>query len=286
MWIILSILCAICDAFRYFFQKISLKETDEYIVSFSVGVITTILLIPLLFFMKFPGLSLKWVIPLIISASLNVVTILMFYKALKYSDVGLIAPFMSFTPVMMLLTAPFMIHEIPSILGIIGVVLVVFGAYAININYSKKGFLEPFKEIIKNKGSRYALLSSLIVGIAGSFDKIGIKETSPFFWSFFLMFFIAISYTIILLIRKQKILSEIKREYKPLFLISFFIAAGIIMQMIAFNMTQITYVVAIKRSSILFTVLLGYFFLNEKNLKQRLIAAIIMVAGVAMIAFA
>lgn len=53
--------------------------------------------------------------------------------------------------------------------------------------------------------------------------------------------------------------------------------------MIAVSMTLVAYAIAIKRTSILFTVLWGALLFKEKNFKERLIGAAIMLAGVLLI---
>jgi len=54
-------------------------------------------------------------------------------------------------------------------------------------------------------------------------------------------------------------------------------------QMIAFKMILVVYVSAIKTTSGVISVLLGYLFFKEKNIKERLLGATIMVIGVLFI---
>ena len=54
-------------------------------------------------------------------------------------------------------------------------------------------------------------------------------------------------------------------------------------QMIAINLTFVAYVISVKRTSALFSVILGKIILKEKGIKERLLGAAIMVSGVFLI---
>lgn len=53
--------------------------------------------------------------------------------------------------------------------------------------------------------------------------------------------------------------------------------------LIAIQYTYISYVVSVKRFAIIISVAIGYFLFKEKNIKERLIGAIVMVIGVILI---
>jgi uncharacterized membrane protein len=57
-----------------------------------------------------------------------------------------------------------------------------------------------------------------------------------------------------------------------------------IFQMTAINLTLVSYVISIKRTSVIMSVLFGYFIFKEKGLKERLTGTSIMVIGVLSIA--
>ena len=63
-------------------------------------------------------------------------------------------------------------------------------------------------------------------------------------------------------------------------------AVGVGCQMAALTLVPVTQVIAVKRMSALFAVLLGVFVLGEEGLRSRLLGAGIMVLGVALISLA
>ena len=58
---------------------------------------------------------------------------------------------------------------------------------------------------------------------------------------------------------------------------------SILAQMMAIQLTLVSYVIAIKRSGMLLSVLIGVAFFGERGLRQRLLGAAMMSAGVTLI---
>ena len=57
----------------------------------------------------------------------------------------------------------------------------------------------------------------------------------------------------------------------------------LIFQMTAIIMAIVPYVISIKRSSIVITVLFGHLFFKERGIKERLMGSILMVLGILFI---
>lgn len=73
--------------------------------------------------------------------------------------------------------------------------------------------------------------------------------------------------------------------FPVVFLLGFLFAMMHLCQMKAVVTGYVPYVLSIKRLAILFSVILGALIFKEKNLKQRAMAALLMIVGVAIIAF-
>jgi uncharacterized membrane protein len=87
----------------------------------------------------------------------------------------------------------------------------------------------------------------------------------------------------IVLFKAKNKISQISKNYKLLIPIGLFIALTMITQMIAINMALVAYVIAIKRTSIILSVIFGFLIFKEKGIKERLIGTIIMVLGAILI---
>ena len=73
------------------------------------------------------------------------------------------------------------------------------------------------------------------------------------------------------------------KHLKLLLPIGFFAAVRAVTQMLAINLTLVAYVISIKRTSVLFSIVFAYLVFKEKGIKERLSGAILMVLGVCLI---
>ena len=65
-------------------------------------------------------------------------------------------------------------------------------------------------------------------------------------------------------------MAVIKSNYKPFLLIGLLAAVALLCQMTALSMGLVPYIIALKRSSALFSVVLGVIAFKERNVKQLL----------------
>jgi len=283
VWFIYAFLTALFESAKDVFSKKSLKEMDEYVVACSLMFFSLVFLLPMLFFIGIPRFTSQFWVALFVGGSLNVVAIILFMKAIKASDLSLTIPMITFTPLFLLITSPIMLGEFPSLLGLFGVILIVAGSYIMKIKHMKKGFFAPFGALIKEKGPRLMLLVAFIWSITSNFDKMGVINSSPMFWVASTGIFMTIVMLPIMLFKSKNVISKIKSGYKVLVPMGFFGVAASIFQMTAVSMTLVAYVISIKRTSVIMSVLLGHFLFKEKGLKERLIGVILMVLGVVLI---
>ena len=176
--------------------------------------------------------------------------------------------------------------EFPSLLGLIGIFVIVFGVYCLRIERNQRSLLEPFRLSFRDRGARYMLGTAALFSLTGVFYKSAILSSSPFFALSVGMPLSALLLLIFQIITGNSIGKIIpsRRSLKPLFILgisTFFVAITV---NIALSMSLVSYVGAIKRTSILFNIILGALFLHEEDLRRNLAAAGIIVAGVWLIA--
>ncbi len=76
-------------------------------------------------------------------------------KAIKLSPLSITLPFLALSPIFMIFTSDFILGERLGKYGIGGIILTVIGAYLLNVRDTRKGILEPFKAIQRERGSLY-----------------------------------------------------------------------------------------------------------------------------------
>nr|MCH9660100.1 EamA family transporter [Bacteroidota bacterium] len=192
-------------------------------------------------------------------------------------------PMLTFTPLFMLLTSPIILGEVPSWTGICGILFIVIGAYLLNIREKHKGYLAPFRALTRERGPRLMLIVALIWSITSNFDKVGVQSSSPYFWTITVSAYIMVGMIPLVYSKLRKIGLRKLMSFKFVILMGLFFSLSMICQMTAVNLTLVAYIIAIKRSSALMGVLWGHFIFKEKDMGERLVGAIIMLAGVIII---
>lgn len=284
MWLFFALLNPVSEGLRSLFIKRSSKHVDPLLISWSNNVIPVLIFPPMLLLIDLKFNANFW-IGFLGSGIIQVINTVLYMRAISKGDISTVMPMLSFTPLVLLLASPFTIGEFPNTIGLVGIILVVLGSYVLNIDLKKMSPLEPFKAIIKNKGTRYMLIVAILWGISGVFDKISIKSSSVLQHITFLNLLVFISISILVLSQKIFNKEKMKSAKVDLFLVSLFTTGSYLFHYIALSLTLVAYVVSIKRISSVIAVLLGYYFLNEPNVRQRLFGSIIMFLGVLLIIF-
>lgn len=284
MWIILSFLTAFCEAVKDALCKKSLKDFDVFTIAWAWKFFSLPFILPLIFFIPIPEHlpGLFW-LALATGGGLNILATLLYIRAINQSDLSITLPLLSFTPVFLLFTSPVMVGDVPTMTGYVGVLLIFSGSYLLGIK-DRTTVLSPLKAIVREPGARTMLLVALIWSVAANMDKLGVMSTSPFFWAVCVQSFISVGLSIVLWFNRLSLRGRTGNSLKMLLLIGFFTAAGFIFQMSAIELGLVPYVIAIKRTSIIMGVLVGGLYFMEKDLKTRLIATGVMLAGVLLIA--
>ena len=280
-WLFLSFFAAIFEGIKYLYAKKLTKNFDEFLLGLSVSLAVVICLAPFVIFNGVPDLGDRFFISLIITGTINAITLVLILKALKTTDLSLVVPILSLSPVFLLLTSPVIVGEIPSLSGLIGVLVVLSGTYVLNF---KNGInFQPFLQIIRNKGQRMIVVVTILWAISSNFYKIGMQNSSPLFFILALNIFISIFLLPINLKKKRFLI--IKNNWKILLPLGVLSAGTAIFQWNAVNLNLIVYVLSIKRLSIVISILGAYIFFKEKNSIQRIIATVIILIGVLVITF-
>lgn len=283
IWFLLSAFTAFLESAKDVASKKSLKNIDEYIVSWSLGFFALPFLIPLLFLIDIPKLSPKFWLMLLIGGSLNVAAIILYIKAIKCSDLSITVPLINFTPLFLLITSPIIIGEVVSFWGLVGSFLIVAGSYVLNLKEKHKGYLAPLRGLLEEKGPKLMLTVAFIWSITSNIDKIGVQNSSSIFWVVAINGFMAIAMLPMMLYKSRENMGQILTDFKTLALIGLFNGLAMLFQMIAISLTLVAYVISIKRTSSMLSVLFGSLFFNEKGTKERFVGAMVMILGVLFI---
>lgn len=291
MWILLALLNPVSESFRSLFIKKASKDVDPLIISWANNVIPVLLFpVILLIAVSYFGLTLefnsKFLLGFTGSVTIQIINSILYMRAIAKGDISTVMPMLSFTPLFLLISSPILIGEFPNAMGLAGIVLVVAGSYVLNLDFKKMSFFAPIKAIYKNEGTRLMFFVSFFWGISGAFDKLAVSHSSVIQYVTFLNVTIFIAITSLVVYQKKFNKDKMMLARKNLFLVSAFTTGSFLFHYGAMALTLAAYVVSVKRLAGIFSVLIGFYFLNETNVRQRLLGSVIMFAGVLLIVFA
>lgn len=286
IWILFAALTAFFESSKDVASKHGLKQLDEYVVAWSMIFFTLPLMLPLLGIIEIPELGENFIWALLAGGSFNVISMLLYIRALKLADLSLAVPLVTFTPLFLLVTSPLIVGEQPTAMDSLGILFIVSGSYILNLKQRQKSIWAPFQALLKERGSQLMLLVAFIWSLSSTIDKVGVRNSSPTFWAIANYTYIAAGMLPIMLYKSRQSLQQITRNLPTLVPIGFFQGLVVLCQMQAISLTLVAHVISMKRMSALLSVVWGHLIFKETGLKERAAGASIMLVGVLLITLA
>jgi drug/metabolite transporter (DMT)-like permease len=302
-WALLSAIGACTNASYYIANKKFLQRIDPDVLAAAGFLGASVILLVISFLEGIPPLGPLFLPAVIVSSAINIVATLLTFRALASTDISLAIPMISFTPIFLVGTAALILHELPSLAGIAGIVIIVTGSYILNMTGEQTSITDPFRSMAAHPGVVAMLVVSFLYAVGINFDKIAMQNSNTLFGSCITFLLIGLAFVLITFLRRNRVMPA-KRSLAPedaairsspasLFRWREVAVAGILIGFLAtieavtINTAytqQITpYVIAIKRLSILIVVLYGAFVFHEKEIVRRLSGASLMVLGAVLI---
>lgn len=239
-------------------------------------------------FLQVPHVDSIFLIALCASVLLNWAATLLSTSALAKADASFISPLLTFNPAFTFLIAWLALKEVPGVVQTIGVVLVVFGAYLLEVEEVRTGLLDPLRVLVRRPGALLAMSASALWGMTTVLEKLAIEHSTPS--SGPLVAFLGTFLMVLLLtpgaLRTAKLPSEQHSQWKGLRLHKRAMALAVLIAGIAplFGFTAIAlglvgYVTTIFKLSAVFTIGWAYWVLNEKHISSRFLGAGVMIVG-------
>ena len=283
LWFCLSLAAAIFLATSDALSKIALKDCGDEIVAWAKWGGAAFFLLFLLPFIEIPSLDATFWMVTALAIPLEVTAILFYVRAIKISPLSLTIPFLALTPLFLLVTSFIILGERPSSRGVAGILLIVIGAYTLNLDKSRQGLLAPFKAVRREKGSLLMIAVAFIYSITSSLGKIAVLHSSPLFFAVLYTALLAAALFPFVAGKKSSSLEAVKK--RPYLLISsgIFYCLMIVAHFAAIRLVEVSYMVSVKRTSLLLSVLYGWILFREVNIKERFLGSVLMLAGLFLI---
>ncbi|MCK4223886.1 MAG: EamA family transporter [candidate division Zixibacteria bacterium] len=204
-------------------------------------------------------------------------------NAYDRGDLSLVFPVTrSFGPIFILIFALILLNEKVSYLGLLGILITIFGSYVIHLPSFRLSHLSlPFKAF-KSKAFLFSMCAGACTATYSLINKKNLEAVEPFTLYYLIIGCITLFLVMSLLIRKKtnQIKDEIKHNLKNLFLMGFFGFISAALFLYALQMGKVSYLGSARNISIVFGVILGSLFLQEGYGKIRFFASLLILAGI------
>lgn len=281
-WIVYSLLTALFKAVEDLAGKQALVRGAEPL---SLAIVTRAVALPVLGLWLLADEMLQrvewesFVVWLVVGGTLNALITVLYFHAIEKGEVSQVVPLTALTPVFLLITSPVMLQEVVSAVGAAGVLLVVAGVYMLFLGEGN-GLLAPLREIGRRGSARLMLLIAVLWSITSNIDKLGIRASSPALWAF------AINAYIFLILQGYWLTRwgrSIFRFDRWVIVAGVFSALMITFHMLALTVTYVPYLIAVKRTSVVFTALGGVLLFGEGGGWRRVMGAVLACSGVLLL---
>ncbi len=216
-----------------------------------------------------------------VSFLVNVLAWNLFFRALRESTLAHTMPFTAFTPLFLIPVAFVLLGELPDFKGLMGILLIISGGYGIHLQSGN--LLEPFRNLVSNKGTRLMLIVALIWSISATVEKVAVLSSSQVFYGSVIHALLSLAYLPYLLRDRKRKLAVIRGNLGGLFLLGLISGLLVLFQFTALKYMLVSYVIAFKRAGVVVSVLLGIILFREKSPLKNLFCTAIMVAGVFLV---
>jgi drug/metabolite transporter (DMT)-like permease len=274
LWILFAVISGVFVSLREMYIKKYIKQSPE-VISFTTRFYGSFVFV----IIAFQGNIKINNIPLFMGITFLTVIITAFatlirLRLIKAEDLSLTTPWLGAIPMFVVLWSMLLYREVPSIIAFLGILLVYFGTFAINLQG---------RRLQVKKASLWMLLTATLLGFTTSVDKIAIGASSAITYSLiwtitsaFLMYFVAKKKT------KQVILVDKHLIVQALLWVIEFLFQMLAVQSVSEMASGPTYVKTLTMLNIVITTVASGIVFKEKDRRKRILSAILIFTGAAI----
>jgi drug/metabolite transporter (DMT)-like permease len=278
----LAIALLLTSAALHALWNLLLKQSSEKYVAMGWQVmISGIISIFALFFTGLPPRSM-WPFALL-SMTLEAIYFILLSFAYSNHDFSLVYPVArGAVPALVVLWSIVFLREIPTTGGFIGIATVICGLVIIGAS----GFLQFHESKPQSKGIAIALSIALITSIYTLIDGFAVKHgpVLPYALSIFTLVPILTTPIIVRRYGWKHFIEAWHKQSTRLILVGFLGPVAYLFALFAYSLAPVNYSVAIREVSLVIGAFAGWQFLGEKLGKIRVLGAVVIFSGIALIA--
>jgi drug/metabolite transporter (DMT)-like permease len=282
-WFLLALISALFSAAASIGEKKSLFTEQALVFCVILSFFNVICSIPLIFLSDVGGDAGPGQVALFIKSVLNVCAFFCVMQAIKRLELSYALPLLVLTPGLVALAAWMFLAEDLNGHQIAGLILLMAGAFLLELR-RRIGFLDIFTTVVRSPGRGYILAALLIFTITSVLDKAILKQWSvePVSFVIFSHLYSLVVFGFVFLLSRNDtatLMISLKRSGRLIFLIAICTVIYRYTQISAVKIAPVALVLAVKRFSVIFGVVLGGRLFSEASLARKSFAAALMLIG-------
>jgi len=207
--------------------------------------------------------------------------------ALERSDLSVLGPINAYKSVVSLVLGIFLVHEIPTPLGIAGVLLIIVGSYFVIDRDEQLPRRNAFVQFFRERGVQLRFAALFLSATEAIFLKRALLASSPLttfvFWCVLSLPMAAVVTWLLLRNRLPVEMAVFGQNWLTYVWLAFTTGVMQFSTLYTFGKLQVGYSLALFQLSTLLSVILGHRYFQEQNIRKRLLGTLIMVGGAVMI---
>lgn len=258
-----------------------------FIIAATHGLLAVVAL-PFLAQMRLSSLTTGFWVNMTISAILAVVGNVLLVYALKSGDLSVLGSINAYKAVLSLVLGIFLIGEVPSAVGLVGVLLILSGSYFVVDRTEGQLYRNAFVQFFRERGVQYRFAALACSATEAVFLKRAVLQSSPLLafllWS---TLGLLVASVFVAKVLTGQVRTEMKRFRQHWSTYGWLALTTGLMQvttLLTFGVMQVGYSLALFQLSTLISVFLGYRYFQERNIARRLFGSVVMIIGAVLIA--
>ncbi len=286
LWFPVTLCCAFSLATSDALTKKALAARhNEYLTAWMRLLLMVPPLAILLLANPVPPLRAEFFPTVLTALPIELLALILYFKALKLSPLGLTVPFLALTPLFLIIVPLVLLGERITLAGGAGIILIAVGSYTLNLRSRSSDLLAPFRSIFRERGSLCMIGVAVLYAFTATLAKKAINCSSPLFFAglYPILLFLCLTPVAIWKGRNELRLTGGNGIFRATLLPALFSLGEAIFGVVALSLTSVAYMIAVKRLSLLMGIVYGHLLFREEGLRERLAGGGLMVAGVALI---
>ena len=284
MWLSFSFASAVLLAVRRIYEKELTATFGNFSLSFLLMVFSLPAVLILFLFFPIPQniSALPWDFwwPLIVIwVILYPVQNYLLYRSLREGELSQVTPVSALLPVFNIVPSFFLLQELPSVWGAVGIVTTVLATYLL-LTDVRAGEKQKF-----NLPVLFMVCTVVCTAIGSTLDKISVEASTPVFYTFVNMLGASVVFLILTFAyRQQHELARVKEHLWTFALLGVVMALAFVAFATAFTLGPTSYTLAIRSGGLIIAALWGLVLLKESLSPRKMWALVLFVAGTVALA--